>query len=101
MKRNKSLDILKVHFNFSFIVNTIVYIVVHFHTGAEVDYLPHVMFLWRKVHEVKRTSLEPYFIPRAPKSHIKVVILRLEKYVMTYNTKSSVYIEMIIRLIIS
>ena len=57
-------------------------IIVHFDTGAEGDYL--LASLVRKTsHEIKiflRTSFEPYFIPREPNNHIKVMILRLEWY---------------------
>ena len=56
--------------------------IVHFDTGAEGDYL--LASLVRKTsHELKiflRTSFEPYFIPREPNNHIKVMILRLEWY---------------------
>ena len=45
-------------------------------------------------HEVKiplRTSFEPYFIPREPNKHIKVMILRLEWYKRTKRTRLHFY----------
>ena len=66
--------------------------IVHFDTGAEDDYLAHMTFFEKntqkneKSHKVKillRINFEPYFIPREPNNHIKVVILRLEWYKST------------------
>ena len=57
-------------------------IVVHFDTDAEGDYLVR-----KTSHEVKillRTSFEPYFIPREPNNHTKVMILMLEWYKLNY-----------------
>ena len=45
--------------------------------SAEVDYLPHVVTFFARASEKRH---EPYFLPRALKNHIKVVILRLEWY---------------------
>ena len=65
--------------------NLYIYIleIVHFDAGAEGDYLFTRFARAKTSHELKiflRTSFEPYFIPREPNNHIKVMILRLEWY---------------------
>ena len=61
-------------------------VLVHFDTGAEGDYV-FASLVRKTSHELKiflRTSFEPYFIPREPNNHIKVMILRLEWYKITF-----------------